>query len=125
MKTAALVIGIIGGVIGLIAVLPFLIASLLGTALGATSSASYIVFAGLATFAISIAAIIYATLARYNPRISGILLIIFGIAGLLLTRGFFIISGPLMILGGIFALIGYNQQKSKEILETEKKDMAA
>lgn len=119
MKIAALILGILGGIIGLFVSLFGSIIAIGGAALGSPDSG----FAGLvwATLGFSVLGIISGSLAIAKPRIAGKFLIISGIGGLISSSIFYIISAPLMVIAGIFALLGSRSQETlKEAVLNEE-----
>lgn len=103
MKIAAMVLGIIGGVTGLLAAA--LVYSMDGVVISAAGSAG----AELSTLSIialasSIAGIAASALAIPKPKIAGFLMIIAGVVGVLAIAATYLVSAPLLIIGGALAL---------------------
>jgi hypothetical protein len=101
VKTSAMVLGLIGGVIGLLA-------GVLEIAFGGTISAfdgdgGQVVALGFVTFALAVAGIVGAALAGSRPGWSGGLQLVAGVAGFFTCGLFWLLSGPLLVLGGLFA----------------------
>ncbi len=105
MRIAAMVLGIIGGATGLLA------AALVYSLDGAVASAVAATGAQLPTLtavalASSIVGIAAAALTIPKPKIAGFLMIIAGVAGVLAVAAAYIVSAPLLIIGGALALSG-------------------
>lgn len=110
MRIAALVLGIIGGVIGLMAAAT---AGLLGGAAGAlatdaqsTAQATEIAGRGGLGVLISIVAMVGAAFAMAKPRFAALTLLITGVAGLFAIGGFYLLAGPLLLVASLLAFLG-------------------
>ena len=103
MKTAALVLGIIGGIGGFIGAIIALAIGGIGSAFGSSGANTVM---GLAWIAIPFAlvGIIGGAIAIAKPTAAGILMLIGGIGGIIAISVGFIFGGPLLIIGGILAL---------------------
>jgi len=97
VKTAAVVLGIVGG--GLDALLALFI-----MVLGATVIVGFIILLG------DVLGIVGGAVARKNPTLGGILMLVAGGLNLFGGRPGFII-GALLITGGILALVAANEAK--------------
>jgi hypothetical protein len=104
MKTAALVLGIIGGIGGFIGAILVLVVGGIGGAFGA-EGAGTMVGLGWAAIPISILGIFGGAFSRAKPKAAGIIMLISGIGGFIAISGGYLFGGPLLILGGILALI--------------------
>ena len=92
MRVAALVLGIIGGIIGILA-------ASTATGLGA-----------IGTIAKDPKAVAQATVggafAMAKPRFAAALLLFTGLSGLLLVGGFYLLAGPLILVAALLAFLG-------------------
>ncbi len=110
MRIAALVIGIIGGVIGLLAATT---AGLIGGAAGAlstdtqtTAQATEIAGRGGLGVLLSILAMVGAAFAMAKPRFAAVVLALTGFGGLLAVGGFYLLAGPLLLVAALLAFLG-------------------
>jgi hypothetical protein len=105
MRTTALVLGIIGGVFGIFA-------ALFALAVGGISSAAnvngggQVVALGYTAFFVSIAAIVGGALAPKKPKAAAILLLLTGAGGFVCVSAFWLLSGPLLLVGALLAFLG-------------------
>lgn len=107
-------LGIIGGVIGLMAAA---MAGLLGGAAGAlatdptaTAQAAEIAGRGGLGVLISIVAMVGGGLAMAKPRAAAVIMLATGVAGLLAVGGFYLLAGPLLLVGALLAFLGRKPQ---------------
>jgi hypothetical protein len=134
MKTAAQVLGFIGGIGGFLGAIPILLISYgpgrLSNRLGARFSEEQIEavseFAWIAIL-LPIIGIVGALIIKKKPKVAGVLLLVSGIGGVI--RIYFIYSSvgtsPLLMVGGILALLllvgGFlvlvARRKEKEVLD--------
>jgi hypothetical protein len=105
-----LVLGLVGGIIGFFAAFTAFSLGGLGSAFKA-DGADTIIGLGLAAIFISIFAIVAGALALKYPRFSGWSQIISGILGIIAISAFYMIAGPILIIGGVLALVSARQQK--------------
>ena len=115
MKIAALILGILGGLAGLMAAVLVLgvggfFASLETTGFDAEGT-SQIIGLGWAAIPIAILGIVGGSISIAKPKIAGILMLISGVGGFIAISAGWIIAGILLIIGGILAIVG-NRQKS-------------
>lgn len=103
--TAALVLGLIGGIFGIFAAIFAVFIGGLGAAFEADGAETVAGLGFLAIF-VAILGIVGGALSKGRPGPAGILQLIAGIGGFILISGAWIISGPLLIVGGILALLG-------------------
>lgn len=111
MRTGAMVLGIIGGLAGIAGAFFALLVGGLGTAFGA-EAARTVVSLGWVAIPLSLLGIVAGAMARAKPTAAGILMLISGIGGFIAISMGYIIAGPLLIIGGIFALIGRKERHS-------------
>ncbi|HEY3063217.1 MAG TPA: DUF4064 domain-containing protein [Chloroflexota bacterium] len=76
-----------------------------GQTLG-TEGASTVVGLGWAALGLSVLGIIGGALALAKPRLAGLLLLIAGIGGTISISLAYVVAGPLLVIGGILALVG-------------------
>ena len=105
MKVAALVLGVIGGILGLIAALLALSIGGIGRALGADGG-SMVVSLGWSSLIFCFLGFIGAGLALAKPKLSGVILLISAIGFTISISWFAIISGPLFLMASLFAFMG-------------------
>jgi hypothetical protein len=105
LRVAALILGIIGGMVGLIAAGVALGVGALANATGAQGG-NTVVYLGWAALALSGLGIVGGALALAKPRAASVLMLIAGIGGLVAISLAYVVSGPLLIVGGVLAFIG-------------------
>ena len=110
MKTAAMILGIIGGIAGLGGAIFVTCAGGIGAAFGAEEGSS-IVGLGLAALGLSLVGLVGGALALAKPKAAGIMMLVAGIGGFIAISAGYIVGGPLLIVGGILALLA---KKGKE-----------
>lgn len=103
--TAALVLGIIGGVFGIVAALLAMVVGGIGSAVGAEDG-DLVVGLGFAAVFIATAAIVGGALAKSRPKVAFWILLATGIAGFIAVSGAWLISGPLLLIGAFLARSG-------------------
>ncbi len=104
MRIAALVLGILGGVIGLFMSGGALFIGGVGAAVGA-AGASTVIGGGWAALALSILGIVGGALAIAKPKLAGWFMVIAAVGGFIAVFIAFIVAGPLLLIGGILALV--------------------
>jgi hypothetical protein len=105
MRTAALVLGLIGGIIGLFAGGFAIVVGGVGTAIQ-TDRAGTVVVLGFIALALAIVGIVGGALAQAKPRVAALLMLIAGIGGFIAVSIFWIVSGPLLLVGSLLAFLG-------------------
>src|SRR5436189_61710 len=98
MRTASLVLGIIGGVFGIIAGLLAMMFGGAGAAFEA-QGAGTVIWLGFAAVFIGVVGIVGGALAPRHPRASAILQLVSGLVGFIAVSLFWIFSGILLIIG--------------------------
>lgn len=110
MRVAALVLGIIGGVIGIMAAATATglggMAGALADDPAATAQATDIAGRGALGIVISIVALVGGALAMAKPRTAAVIMLLTGIAGLVAVGGFYLLAGPLLLVGALLAFLG-------------------
>lgn len=105
MRIAALILGLIGGIIGLFAAGIALGVGALGGATGVQGSDT-VVGLGWAALALSVVGIVGGALALAKPRAAAVLLLLAGIGGLVAISLAYVVSGPLLIIAAVLAFLG-------------------
>ena len=82
----------------------------LGGALGA-NGASTVVGLGFAALILSIIGIVGGALALAKPKLAGCLMVIAGVGGFISVSMAYVVAGPLLIIGGILALVAKKPTK--------------
>lgn len=119
MKIASLILGIIGGLAGICG-------ALFALGVGGVSSAfemkeaSTVVGLGLSAIPLSILGIVGGALVMAKPKPAGIMMLIAGIGGIIAIFAGYIVAGPLLIIGGILALISSGKEKKSELQESKQ-----
>jgi len=101
-QTAALVLGIIGGVFGIIAALFAMAIGGIGAAVGADGGDT-VIGLGFAAVFIASAAIVGGALAKSRPKAAFWLMLTTGLGGFIAISNAWLISGPLLIIGAFLA----------------------
>lgn len=104
-QTAALVLGIIGGIFGIIAAFIAMFVGGLGAAFGAEGGET-VVGLGFAAVFIGVAAIVGGAMAKSKPKAAFWLLLITGIGGFIAVSAAWLLSGPLLLIGALLARSG-------------------
>ncbi|MCK9629450.1 MAG: hypothetical protein M0R37_12780 [Bacteroidales bacterium] len=102
MRTTALVLGIVGGVFGIIAGLIAMAVGGVGVAAEADGGGMVTVL-GLVAVMLAVAGIVGGALAHRSPRACALLELIAGVGGFIAVSAFWLLSGPLFIVGAIMA----------------------
>lgn len=103
--TAALVLGITGGAIGIVAALIAIFIGGVGSAFEA-EGAGTVTGLGVAAFFIAVLGIIGGALSRGRPVAAAIIQAISGVGGFIAISAFWLLSGPLLLIGAVFAWLG-------------------
>jgi hypothetical protein len=102
MRVAAMVLGIIGGIIGLFAGGVALAIGGIGSVAG-TQGAGTAIGGGWA--ALSVLGIVGAALALARPKVAGALMLVAAVGGFVSVFVAYIVAGPLLLIGGLLALL--------------------
>jgi len=105
MRTAALVLGIIGGVLGIIAAILAITIGGVGQAVGA-QHAGEVTGLGFLAFAAAVVGIVGGALALSKARVAALLMLIAGVVGFIAVSAFWLLSGPLLLIGALLAFLG-------------------
>jgi hypothetical protein len=104
-QTAALVLGIIGGVFGIIAAVIAMAVGGIGAAVGAEGG-DMVIGLGFAAVFIATAGIVGGALAKSRPKVAFWLMLATGLGGFIAISGAWLISGPLLLVGAFLARSG-------------------
>jgi hypothetical protein len=104
MKTAALVLGITGGVSGLLC-------AVLASAVGGFEDGNELLLLSVSGFVCSIVAIVGAELSGVRPGWAAGLMFIAGIGMIASISAFGLVPASLMLLGSVFAFVHYRHGK--------------
>ena len=123
MRGGALALGLTGGIIGLIAAVMALVIGGVGGALssGSTDASTQqtfgmVVVGGWIALGASIVGIIGGALAMGKPVLGGVLMLIAAVAGVIGISLFYVISGPLLLIGAILAFVGSRKPRAVAVL---------
>lgn len=105
MRVAALVLGLVGGILGLFGAGCALAIGGVGAAL-AVEKASTVIGGGWAAVGFSALGIVGGGLAMTKPRAAAALMLIAGIGGFISIFMAYLISAVLLLLGALFAFLG-------------------
>lgn len=112
MRGGALALGLIGGVIGLIAAGIALAVGGIGGALNtgapATGQADFslVVAGGWIALGSSVVGIVGAALVMGKPRMAGLIMLLAAIGGFIGISLFYVVAGPLLLVGALLAFLG-------------------
>ncbi|MDP8977239.1 MAG: hypothetical protein M3N17_01390 [Actinomycetota bacterium] len=104
--TAAMVLGITGGVIGIIAAFLAMLIGGLGQAFEA-KDAGTVTGLGFAAIFIGVLGIVGGAIAKSRPRASAVVQLLAGIGGFVAVSAAWLISGPLLLIGSVLAFFGH------------------
>ncbi len=107
MRTASLVLGIIGGVFGIIAGFLAMVIGGAGAAFQATDSGT-VIGLGFAAIFIGVLGVVGGALAPRYPKAAAIIQLISCIAGFVAVSLFWVFSGILLLIGAVLAFLGRN-----------------
>lgn len=112
MKVAGLILGLIGGVAGIFGSIFAFGVSGVGTVVGAEGAGS-LVGNGIAALIASLLGIVGGALAIAKPKIAGIFMLVAGVGGFIAVFVGYAVAAPLLIIGGILALVASKKQPTK------------
>lgn len=105
MRNTARILGIVGGILGVIAAIIILVAGGTGEFFGLPLS-GFVTSLGWLALVFSVLGIIGGALAISQPGWAGVLMIIAAIGGFVFATLLYIPAGVLLLIGGILALLG-------------------
>lgn len=105
MRTASLVLGIVGGVFGILAGLLAMTVGGIGSAFEAEGSGS-IVGLGFAAIMLGVLGIIGGALSNRSPGAASLLQAVAGVLGFIAISLFWVLAGVLLLAGALFAFLG-------------------
>jgi uncharacterized membrane protein len=111
-RTAEFVLGLIGGIFGIIA---GIMAMTIGGVASAFSAdgANTITSLGIGAILLSVLGIVGAVVVRNKGKLGGLFMTIAAIGGIICVSYFYILSGILLIIPGIMGLVKKDQSKAK------------
>jgi len=119
MKVAAMILGILGGIAGLGGAIFALFVGGIGGAFGA-SGAGMIAKLGILAIPFAILGIVGGAMANVKPKAAGIMMIISAVGGTISISMGYIIAAPILLIGGIIALVtSKNQKTENNVVGTE------
>lgn len=104
MKIASLILGILGGIAGIFGAILGVFIGGVGGAIG-TEGSSVVVIGGFLAIFLSIIGIIGGAMAMAKPHMSGIMMSIAAVGGLIAISAGYIVAFPLLITGGIISFV--------------------
>jgi hypothetical protein len=110
MRTAAMVLGITGGVFGILSGFLAMFIGGVGTAFGLDQSGMVFVL-GMAAIVISVIGIIGGALAGRNPLAAAVLIGFAGVTGFLAISLFWILAGLMLLPGALLAWLSWLQSR--------------
>ncbi len=116
MKIAALILGIIGGIAGLLGATFALFVGGVGATFGAKDGGE-IMWLGFSSLLLSLIGIIGGALGIAKPKAAGYMMLIAGIGGFIAVSAAYIVGGPLLIVGGILALIAAKKSPEAVVIQ--------
>lgn len=105
MRIAALILGIVGGVLGIVAGIFAMTVGGLGTALEA-EGAGTVTGLGFAAILLGVVGIAGGGLALRYPRASAVLQLVAGLGGFIAVSAFWIPAGACLLAGALLAFLG-------------------
>ena len=117
MRTAALVLGIVGGVFGIFGGLLAMLVGGIGAAFEAEGSGT-VAGAGFAAIMLGVLGIIGGALANRKPKASAVLQLIAGALGFIAVSFAWILGGVLLLAGAVCAFLGREKTVAAETSNT-------
>jgi hypothetical protein len=112
MSTAATILGLIGGIIGLfMAGVALVFGGIAAIVDPNTATYQYVVFGGWTALAASAVGIVGASLSKPRPRLGALLMFLAALAGTIGVSLAYVIAGPLLLTGAILGLIANLQHR--------------
>jgi hypothetical protein len=112
MRTAALVLGIVGGVFGILAGLLAMLVGGIGSAFDAEGS-GMVAGLGFAAIMLGVLGIIGGALANRSPGASAILQAAAGLFGFIAVSLFWVLAGVLLLIGALMAFLGRHREAAQ------------
>jgi len=109
MRTASFVLGLVGGILGILAAILAMFIGGVGSAFEASDSDS-IIGLGFSALLASVLGIVGAALVKGKPKVGSLLMFIAGIWGIISISAFYVVSGILLIIAAIIGLFIKNHQ---------------
>lgn len=111
MRVTSLILGIIGGIAGFSGAVFALFFGGVDAAFSASGTSS-IVGLGIVAIFFSLIGLVGGALALNRPKIAGIMMLIAAIGGLISISWGYVVAFPVLLIGGILALIGQRKNKA-------------
>ncbi|HHW26377.1 MAG TPA: hypothetical protein GXX23_03430 [Firmicutes bacterium] len=112
MRIAALILGILGGVVGIFGGGLVSLVGGIGAALE-VEGASTVTGLGFMAIPTSILGIVGGALAMSKPKTAGIMMLASAVLGVILVSAAYFFPGILLLVGGILALVGQKELETK------------
>lgn len=112
MKTTSLVVGIVGGVLGILATLLVMAGAGVGEAVDAKNTGSLFV-QGLIGFALAVVGIVGGAVAGRSAGWSSLLLLVASVGGAVAVGGFWLLSGPLFLVGALTSFLAWRRDRRR------------
>src|SRR5699024_490645 len=109
MRTASFVLGLVGGILGILAAILAMFIGGVGSAFESSDSDSSIGL-GFSAILASVPGIVGAAFVRGRPKVSSLLMFIAGIWGIISISAFFVVSNILLIIAAIIGLFIKNNK---------------
>lgn len=111
MRLAALILGILGGIVGILGGGAATLIGGVGQVLEA-EGASTVVGLGMAAIPTAILGIVGGAMAMARPKAAGIMMLISAGAGVIFVSAAYYIAAIMLVAGGILALVGQKEIKA-------------
>jgi hypothetical protein len=114
VRGGALALGLVGGVIGLVAAGFALAVGGIGTALNSSATSSgqtnfgMVTTGGWIALGSSVVGLVGAALALAKPRLASLVMLVAAIGGFVGISLFYVVAGPLLLVGALLAFLGRN-----------------
>lgn len=112
MRVAALILGVVGGLVGLFDSVQTLARD--GAALGAPQGTALSGRGGLGVV-LAFLAIAGGVIAISKPRLAALALLIAGLGGLLAVGGFYLMASPLLFVGAVLAFLARSPSAARPL----------
>lgn len=120
MKKIAYFVGLIGGILGIISAIVALAVGGVTTLIGADKIGHIVLILGCLAILFSVIGIVGALLVKTWTKLSGILMFIAAIGGIICINLFYILPFILLILGGLIALVSKNKITSDKPIRKKR-----
>ncbi|WP_121444374.1 DUF4064 domain-containing protein [Brockia lithotrophica] len=114
MRVASLILGIVGGIAGLGGALFALFVGAVDAAFSETGT-SPVVVQGIFSILFSLLGIVGGAFSLNKPKISGILMIVASLGGLVSISWGYVVAFPSLLIGGILAIISSKNNEKQTV----------